>query len=321
MIKKIAILTSGGDAPGMNAAIRAIVKSAHCNNIETYVVKQGYLGLYKGDIVKVNNDDIEHILNLGGTFIFSARFPEFKDIANRKIAKKNLDKLGIDALVVIGGDGSYKGAQKLSELGINSIALPGTIDNDIASTDFTIGFFTAWNTIVNSIAQIRDTMNSHHRIGIVEVMGNKCQDLSFFSGISSDVDYTAMPDEVLTAKDVARIYEISKKNKKNSCLILVTEKTYKNIHEFASKIEKETKVVTRATSLGHIQRGGMPVPMDKYIATMMGNKAVELLIAGKSSRCIGIVNNKFVDYDIERALDQPRTNRTEMVRIINKINR
>ncbi len=320
MIKKIAILTSGGDSPGMNAAIRSIAKNAFANNVEVYLVKHGYLGLYENKIIRITNKDINGILHQGGTIIFSARFPEFKDEEIRIQARNNLIKLGITALVVIGGDGSYRGAQKLSELGIKTIALPGTIDNDIASTDYTIGFFTAWNTIVRSISQIRDTMNSHNRIGIIEVMGNRCQDLAFFSAATSGVDYTALPGEVLTAKKVFDIYQESIKNEKDSCLILVTEKTYDNIHDFANEVEKLTKVTTRATSFGHIQRGGRPVPMDIYIATMMGIKAVELLLKSKTSRCIGYVNNAFVDYDILDALNQKNVNRTEFVKTINKIN-
>ena len=251
MIKKIAIWTSGGDSQGMNNAIRAIVKSAKANKIEPFLVYEGYKGLVENMIVPASNVAIDEYINRGGTFIYSARYVEFKQEETRIKAKKVLESHGIEALVVIGGDGSYHGAQLLHKLGVKTIALPGTIDNDISSTDFTIGFDTALSSIVENIDRIRDTSRSHHRCIIVEVMGRYAGDLALYSGIATGAEL------IITAENKMTIEEINKavdqqmnKAKKNSMIIIISEHIYDDVNQLAKDIESKTNVVTRASILG-----------------------------------------------------------------------
>ncbi len=305
MIKKIGVLTSGGDAPGMNAAIRAVTKKAIRHGIEVYGIYDGYAGLVSGKIKKLDRKDAGDIINRGGTFLGSARLPEFKDIEVRKQAIEQLNKFGIEALVTIGGDGTYRGALALSEMGINCIGLPGTIDNDIASTEFTIGFNTALNTIIEAVDKLRDTTSSHHRCSVIEVMGRECGDLAVWSGIATGAEYVAIPEIDYNENMLIDTVKSAKKREKKHFIVIITEKQT-DIHSLSKKIEEETGIVTRATILGHVQRGGSPSAFDRVLASQMGAKAVELLNDGFSGRCVSVRNNKLVHDDINDALQMKK---------------
>lgn len=321
MIKKIAILTSGGDAPGMNPAIRAIVRSANANGIESYLIINGYKGLVEGDIRKANTIDLDQFINRGGTCILSARYPEFKQPEVRLKAKEQLDKLGIEALIVIGGDGSYQGAQLLNNIGIKTIGLPGTIDNDISSTDFTIGFDTTLNTIVENIDKIRDTSRSHGRATIVEVMGRYAGDLAVYSGIATGSELIITSENKMEVTEIAKVVDQQMNQfKKDSMIIIVTEHVYPNVDQIAKEIEVKTGVCTRATVLGHIQRGGTPSAMERYLATKMGHYAVQLLLQNQSGLAVGIVQNQLKAFPILEALSQPRVLYLETIKEFNSIN-
>ncbi|WP_036451939.1 6-phosphofructokinase [Mycoplasma buteonis] len=301
-MRKIAILTSGGDAPGMNNAVRAVVKQAQANGLEAFVVYEGYKGLYNNNIVSAKNLDVDAYLNQGGTFIYSARFPEFKQPEVREKAAKNLKDLDIDALVVVGGDGSYQGAQLLHELGVKTIGLPGTIDNDIASSDYTIGYDTALNTIVDAVDKIRDTAKSHKRIMIVEVMGNMCGDLALYSGLATGAEIIATSQYRLSEEEIInKAVELTKQEGRRSVIVIVSEKCYK-VSELEKQIQAATGWDTRTNSLNHIQRGGTPTAQERILSTLMGMKAVEYLLEGKSGLAIGIINNDIVGVPILEAL-------------------
>ncbi len=321
MIKKIGVLTSGGDAPGMNAAIAAVIKSSIAKGIEPYVIKDGYKGLVENWIEKVDLEFADNIIAKGGTVIGSARLPEFKEENVRAKAVENLKNKGIEALVVIGGDGSYQGAEKLTKMGINCIGLPGTIDNDIVSSDFTIGFDTALNTVVRSIDAIRDTMQSHNRCSVVEIMGNGCGDLTLFAATATGAEVFSTTESTLTEEEVInQVLDLAKK-KKRSVIVAVAEKVYKDVHMLAEKIEKATGYVTRATVLGHVQRGGVPSAMDRYLATNAGIFAVDQLVAGKGGLYIGMSENKLVARNIESTLNMPKVDKTEDYQKIRQINK
>lgn len=320
MIKKIAILTSGGDAPGMNPAIRAVVKDALAKNIEPFLVYEGYKGLHEGKIESAKNINVDKYINRGGTFIFSARYPAFKDPAVRKEAKEQLDKLGIDALVVIGGDGSYHGAQLLHEMGVKTIALPGTIDNDITSSDFTIGYDTALNTIIENIDRIRDTMESHSRAAIVEVMGHGCGDLALYSGLATGAEVIVTNECKISPEEIGKIVKEQTEKGKNSIIVIVSEHIYENIHDVAKIVEKISGKGTRGMALEHLQRGGIPTAAERINSARMGMKAVELISEGKSGLAIGIIKGATVATPILEALKIPRTDRTEKTKKFNKLN-
>ncbi|HAX72302.1 MAG TPA: 6-phosphofructokinase [Firmicutes bacterium] len=305
MVKRIGVLTSGGDAPGMNAAIRAVVRAGIANNLEVYGVYNGYAGLVKGDIHQLDNSTVGGIINRGGTFLGSARLPEFKNIEVRQLGVEQLKKHGIEALVVVGGDGSYMGAKKLTEMGINCIGVPGTIDNDIVSTDFTIGFDTALNTVIDAIDRLRDTSASHARCSVVEIMGRHCGDLTVWGSIASGAEDLIVPEKGLNIDEIVSQIEEGKKRKKKHFIVPLAE-LMTDAHELAKEIEKRTGVETRATVLGHTQRGGAPTAADRVLASRMGAYAVDLLLAGEGGRCVGIKANKLVHFDILEALDLPR---------------
>lgn len=316
MIKKIGVLTSGGDAPGMNCAIRAVVKAGWKYGLEVYGVLDGYRGLVDDDIFLMDRHSVSDIINRGGTVLQTARLREFKEEAVRQKAVDNLRKRGIEALVVIGGDGSYMGAKKLSEMGINCVGLPGTIDNDIASTDYTIGFDTCQNTIVDAVDKIRDTTSSHQRCAIIEVMGNHCGDLALFTGIAEGAEMILTPDHIIPEPEIIKSLKELYVGKKKRAIVIVSEKMYPNIHEFAAKIQAETGFEAKAEVLGRIQRGGSPTAFDRVLASRMGAYAVDCLLDGKGGICIGMVNNKIVDYDIYEALQLPRDKHASMLRLI-----
>lgn len=317
MVKRIGILTSGGDAPGMNCAIRAVVRAGLSYGLEVYGVYDGYKGLIEGKIEKLERKSVSDIVNRGGTILRTARLPEFKDEAVRQKAVDILHERGIEALVVIGGDGSYMGAKKLSEMGINCIGLPGTIDNDIASTDYTIGFDTALNTIVDCVDKIRDTTESHSRCSIIEVMGNRCGDLALFSGLAEGAEMILTPDHPIPEEEIIEtLRKMKEKDSDKRAIVIVSEKQYSDIHVWARHIQETTGFDTRATVLGHVQRGGSPSAFDRVLAARMGEYAVECLVEGKGGRCVGMIDNKIVDYDIYEALALPRDKHVSMLRIV-----
>ncbi|MCG6200005.1 6-phosphofructokinase [Psychromonas antarctica] len=303
MIKKIGVLTSGGDAPGMNPAVRAVVRTCLANDIEVYGIYDGYAGLHQNKIKKMHRHSVSDIINRGGTFLGSARFPEFKEESVRKEAIKNLEEHGIEALIVIGGDGSYMGAKKLSEMGYPCIGIPGTIDNDIAGTDYTIGFMTALNTVVDAVDRLRDTSSSHNRISVVEIMGRYCGDLTLWAAIAGGSEYVIVPEVGFNEEELlVQIARGQEKGKKHA-IIAITEHVT-DVTKLAKRIEEKTNCETRATVLGHIQRGGTPMAFDRILASRMGAYSVELLMQGKSARCIGIQNGKMVDHDIIECLEE-----------------
>ncbi|HBS91001.1 MAG TPA: 6-phosphofructokinase [Erysipelotrichaceae bacterium] len=308
-MNKIGILTSGGDSPGMNAAIRAITRSALYHGLEVYGIYNGYRGLVENNIEPLTRGSVSDIMIKGGTILGSARLPEFKDVEIQKKAVEILNSHGIEALVVIGGDGTYKGAMALTQLGVNCIGLPGTIDNDISSTDFTIGFDTALNTVIECVDKLRDTSSSHHRCSVVEVMGNRCGDLAIYSGLSCGAEIIVTPEtgyDEQTVLEQLRYYEQVKA--KRHAIVVISEKIT-DVDSLATKISKATGFSGRATVLGHIQRGGSPTAFDRVLATRMGDKAVELLVSGIGGHCVGILNNEITSLPIEEALALPKKSR------------
>lgn len=316
MIQKIGVLTSGGDSPGMNCAIRAVVRAGLSYGLEVYGIMDGYRGLVDDDMFLMNRSSVSDIVNRGGTILQTARLREFKEESVRQIAVNNLRKRGIDALVVIGGDGSYMGAKKLTEMGINCVGLPGTIDNDIASTDYTIGFDTCLNTIVECVDKIRDTTESHQRCAVIEVMGNHCGDLALFSGLAEGAEMIITPDHPIPEDEIIDSLKKLHDSKKKRAIVIVSEKMYPDIHAFAAKIGENTGFECRAEVLGRVQRGGAPSVFDRILAARMGAYAVDCLLDGKGGICVGLINNKIVDYDIYEALQLPRDKHVSMLRLI-----
>ena len=321
MIHKVAVLTSGGDAPGMNACIRAVVRAGLKSGLEMYVIYEGYRGLVEGKIQQVDRNFVSDIINRGGTILGSARLKEFVEPEVQAKAVENLKKHEIDGLVVIGGDGTYRGAQALSKLGINTIGLPGTIDNDIASTDFTIGYDTCLNTICGCVDKLRDTTTSHRRCSLIEVMGNHCGDLGVNSGIAEGVEMIITPDHPMKDEDVFKKLKELSGGKKKHALVIVSEKMYDDIHAFAKRIQEETGIETRAEVLGHLQRGGSPSARDRILATEYGVEAIKALLNNESSVCIGLIDNKMVHTKIEDALKMRRKDQENLVDIIKLVNR
>lgn len=305
MVKKIGILTSGGDAPGMNAAVRAIGRYALQNGIEIYGIYEGFYGLVNDQIERLDRRSVSDIINRGGTKLKSARFPEFADKAVQQQGIDNLNKHGIDALVVIGGDGSYMGAKAVTEHGFPCIGLPGTIDNDIAGTDYTIGYITALDTILEAIDRLRDTCSSHRRISVVEIMGRHCGDLTVAAAIGSGAEYCVVPEKPFNEDELVNSIKEDMAEGKGHAIITITELMC-DVNALAKRIEAATGVETRATVLGHIQRGGVPSAFDRVLASRMGAYAVELLLEGHGGRCVGIQNGALVHHDIIEAIEQMR---------------
>ncbi len=319
MIKKIGVLTSGGDSPGMNAAVRAVVRAGLTNGLEVFGVRDGYLGLHKDRIEKLDRRSVSDVINRGGTFLGSARFPQFKEESVRLEAIENLKKHEIDALVVIGGDGSYMGAKKLTEMGYPCIGLPGTIDNDIAGTNFTIGFDTALNVVMEAIDRLRDTSTSHKRISVVEVMGRHCGDLALSAAVAGGAEFVVVPERGFNKEELlAQIDEGIAKGKRHAIITICEHVT--DVNALANLIELHTGLETRATILGHIQRGGSPTARDRVLASRMGAYAVDLLMQGEGGRCVGLLNNKLVHHDIidcienmKRPFDEELFNLTDIL--------
>ena len=301
-IKTIGVLTSGGDAPGMNAAIRAVVRKACAAGKNVKGIRRGYQGLLEEDIIDMSRHSVSDIVDKGGTILFTARCAEFCTEEGQKKGAEICRKHGIDGLVVIGGDGSYAGAQKLAGLGINTVGVPGTIDLDIACTEYTIGFDTAVNTAMQAIDKVRDTSTSHERCSIIEVMGRNAGYIALWCGIANGAEDILLPEryDYDEQKIINNIISNRKKGKKHH--IIINAEGIGHSTSMARRIEAATGVETRATILGYMQRGGSPTCRDRVYATMMGSMAVDLLCAGKTNRVVGYQHGEFRDFDINDAL-------------------
>ncbi len=301
-MKTIGVLTSGGDAPGMNAAIRAVVRTACENGMKVYGINRGYAGLIDEDIRELNIRSVSDIIHRGGTMLHSARCLDFKEEAGMQKAIATCRKYGIEGIVVIGGDGSFRGARDLSLRGVPCIAIPGTIDNDIVSTDYTIGYDTCLNTIMQMVDRVRDTVESHSRCIVVEVMGNRCGDLTLNAGIAVGATAIVIPEiSCDIEKHVIERIKRTQKTDKRHFIVMVAE-GIGGVEALARKIEQECGVESRAIVLGHVQRGGSPTVKDRVVASQMGYYAVQKLIAGESNRVIVLKNEGITDYDIYEAL-------------------
>jgi 6-phosphofructokinase 1 len=317
-MKKIGVLTSGGDSPGMNPAIRAVVRKAIYHNLEVYGIYGGYSGLINGNIKKLELGSVGDIIHRGGTMLYTARCPEFRTKEGQQQGIEQLKAHGIEGLVVIGGDGSYRGAKALTEQGYPCVGVPGTIDNDIPGTEFTIGFDTALNTVIDAIDKIRDTATSHERTFVIEVMGRDAGDLALWAGLSGGAETILIPEENYDMNEIIeRLKKGHERGKKHS-IIVVAEGVISGT-EFGKKLQEATNFDTRVSVLGHIQRGGSPTAFDRVLAARLGSRAVELLIEGKGGRAVGIEQNKIVDYDIIEALARKHTLDMNLARLAQEL--
>lgn len=315
-MKTIGVLTSGGDAPGMNAAVRAVVRTAVANGMTVKGIMRGYNGIIEDDIVDLDARSVSDIIGRGGTMLYTARSPRFREEEGILKGVETCKKHGIEGVVVIGGDGSFRGARDLSLHGIPCVGIPGTIDNDISCTDYTIGFDTAMNTAMEMVDKIRDTSQSHDRCSIVEVMGRNAGHLALQCGIAVGAAAIVVPEVSITMDEIVEKIRRMKKTGKRHFVIVVAEGVGK-VDQMAKDIEAATGIVTRATVLGHVQRGGNPTVRDRVVATQLGYAAVQLLREGKGNRVVGIKDNKVVDYDIYEALNMTKDLDMEMYNIAN----
>lgn len=309
-MKTIGVLTSGGDSPAMNAAIRAVVRIGTDSGLRVLGIQNGYNGLIHGDVIEMNRSSVADIIHRGGTMLKTARSDEFKTPEGREKAINVMEVLKIDGLIIIGGDGSFKGAQLLAEKGIPTIGIPGTIDNDLPYTEYTIGFDTALNTVLDAINKIRDTSTSHQRVSVIEVMGRECGDLALHAGIAGGAESVILPEKEFDFDEICQSIFEGKRRGKLHNLIILAEGVAKKIggaHKLVEKIEAITGIESRATVLGYIQRGGNPSAYDRVLASKLGAKAVELLIEGKGGRVVGIRKGQVIDMDINEALKMERT--------------
>lgn len=318
MAKKIGILTSGGDAPGMNAAVRAVARAAIAKGYEAVGIKRGYNGLINGEIVQLDVRAVSNIIQRGGTVLYTARCLEFKEKEGVLKAKEKCEELGLEGIVVIGGDGSFRGAADLSALGIPCIGLPGTIDNDITCTDYTIGYDTAMNTAVEMIDKIRDTAQSHDRCSVVEVMGRNAGWIALNVGVAVGAIAVVTKEKPITIEEISEKMKKSQKSSKRHFIVVVAEGIGDSAG-IAKKLEELTGIESRATILGHVQRGGNPTLRDRVVASQMGCYAVDLLDKGKSNRVVALKDNKIVDYDIQEALSMTKPFDEELYKVANTI--
>jgi 6-phosphofructokinase 1 len=308
-VKSIGVLTSGGDSAGMNACIRAVVRYAIYNNIRVFGIYRGYKGLVNGEISELNVSSVGGIINRGGTILLTARLPEFKQYEVRKKAAENLEKHGIDALVVIGGDGSFRGARQLAkDFGIKVIGVPGTIDNDIKGTDYTIGYDTAINVAMDAIDKIRDTATSHERLFLVEVMGRDAGYIANTVALCSGAEDVLIPEIEVNIEDTINRLIEGRKRGKTSSIIVVSEgaKLGMDVMQLAGYIQGKTGFETRVTILGHLQRGGSPTALDRMYASRLGAYAVELLIKGETDKMVGIISDELVSIPLEEAFEKKK---------------
>ena len=305
-IKTVAVLTSGGDAPGMNAAIRAVVRTALFRGLKVKGVKRGYNGLLNEEIIDMEARHVSDILQRGGTVLGTARCLEFKDPEYQKKGAEICEKHGIDGIIVIGGDGSYRGAQALSRQGINTVGLPGTIDLDIACTDYTIGFDTAVNTAMQAIDKVKDTSSSHERCSIIEVMGRNAGYIALWCSIANGAEDVLLPEKYDYNEQSIINNIISNRKKGKTHHIIINAEGIGHSTSMARRIEAATGIETRATILGYMQRGGSPTATDRFYASIMGAYAVDVLLQGKTNRVVGYRKGEFVDFDIEEALQMKK---------------
>lgn len=317
-MKRIGLLTSGGDAPGMNAAIRAVVRSALYFGMEVYGIERGYAGLIDDQVVKMEMRSVSNIVQTGGTKLRTARCMEMLTVEGQKKALDTLEKYGIDGLVVIGGDGSFRGAKVLSEYGVPTIGIPGTIDNDLEYTDYTLGFDTAVNTCLDIINKLRDTMTSHERVSVVEVMGRHCGDIALYSGIASGAEIIIVPEVAFDMNEIVDRVNRSRANGKHSNIIVIAEGVM-SADAFAKQLQAYTTHAVRPTCIGHVQRGGSPSMMDRMLAAQFGNKAVRLLNEGVGNRVVGIRHNQIIDMDIIEAVSMKKTFNYELYETLQMI--
>ncbi|HZJ76978.1 MAG TPA: 6-phosphofructokinase [Oscillospiraceae bacterium] len=300
-MKKIAVLTSGGDAPGMNAAIRAVVRSGIYNNAEVLSIRDGFNGLISARIDEMNLSSVADIIHRGGTILKTTRSDEFKTEEGQKKAMNVIEVLGIKGIIVIGGGGSLKGAKVLNSMGVPTIGVPGTIDNDLGYTDYTIGFDTSVNTVVDAISKIRETSISHGRANIIEVMGRDCGNIALYAGLASGAESIILPEMEFDIDEVCRKLLRGRNRGKLHSIIILTEGVANPI-KISDEIKEKTGIETRATILGHIQRGGSPTAFDRILASKMGAKAVKLLVQGAKNRAVGTQGKHIVDMDLDKAL-------------------
>ncbi|MFD2117298.1 6-phosphofructokinase [Paenibacillus yanchengensis] len=310
-VKSIAVLTSGGDSQGMNAAVRAVVRSAHYYGLEVFGVQRGYQGLLNDDLRPMDLRSVGDIIQRGGTILQTARCKEFETAEGQSQAAEMLRARGIDGLVVIGGDGSYQGANKLSKLGIKAMGLPGTIDNDIAYTDATIGFDTAVSIVVDAINKIRDTMSSHERSSVVEVMGRHCGDIALHAGLASGAETILVPEVPFDLNEVSERMRVNFATGKRHSIIVVAEGAGKG-DDVARVIHEKSGIEPRVTVLGHIQRGGTPTAVDRILASRLGDFAVRQLMNGDSGKACGVVNGQLVTTDIDKVVHTKRAFNMEL---------
>lgn len=318
MVKSIGILTSGGDAPGMNAAVRAVTRAAIRKGFKVLGIRRGYNGLINGDMIELTERSVSDVIQRGGTLLYTARCPEFRYEEGVLKAKKRCEEAGLAGIVVIGGDGSFRGAADLSAHGIPCVGLPGTIDNDVSCTEYTIGYDTAMNTAMEMVDKIRDTAQSHDRCSVVEVMGRNAGFIAVNTGVAVGATYIITQEVPYSLDDVCAKINESRKTGKQHFIIMVSEGVG-NSEKIAKYIEEKTGVESRATILGHVQRGGAPTVRDRVVASQMGYYAVELLEKGIGNRVVGMQNNKILDFDIQEALSMKKPFEDELYNIANEI--
>lgn len=315
-MKTIGVLTSGGDAPGMNAAIRAVVRYGIYKGIKIIGIKDGYKGLIENETFEMHLSSVADIIHRGGTILGSARCLEFKEEEGFKKALKNIKYLGIEGIVVIGGDGSFNGAKKLSEAGIKTIGIPGTIDNDLAYTQYTLGFFTALETVLDSISKIRDTSSSHGYTTVIEVMGRNCGDIALYAGLAGGAEIVIVPEVPFSIDDICdKIMQGRVRGKRHSIVVLAEGAG--DAKDIGAAIAEKTGIGTRYSVLGYTQRGGIPSAYDRLLGCKMGSRAVELLDEGKSSRVLGVKDGTVFDIDIDEALSMEKKFDEEAFELIN----
>jgi 6-phosphofructokinase 1 len=313
-MKRIGVLTSGGDAPGMNAAVRAVVRKAIYDGIEVFGIFGGYSGLMNGNMKQLNLGSVGDIIHRGGTMLLSARCDEFKSEEGQLKGVEQLKKAGIEGVVVIGGDGSYRGAEALTRHGFPCVGVPGTIDNDINGTQFTIGFDTALNTVIDCIDKIRDTATSHERTFIIEVMGRNAGDIALWSGLAAGAETILIPEEKFDIHDICDRLKKGQERGKRHSIIVVAEGVASGT-EIGKQISAIMKIDTRVSILGHIQRGGSPTAFDRVLASRLGAHAVELLLDHKGGRAVGIWNKIVIDHDITEVLNQSHSIELDLLKL------